>query len=239
MRQACTKFLTTESFFFFFIILHFSNNCNNFPALLTDKIFFSSPITSTLTLAPTQRPIQWTLGYFLGVKRRGREVNHSPPCNVGDKNEWSYTCTPPHMPSRRGRGKNFLFFPSLISGVMRFKSAWSLSRKQSAKRTRMQQYGITAVSGDCGQKHFRHCSIVERVACHLCGTSFSDNHRSEYQTQLRLFLSCCISFNPSVETRTLLTLLPHGHQHHSLEHNNTLDVISNKCTQGAQSWDRI
>jgi hypothetical protein len=30
----------------------------------------------------------------LGVKRPGREANHSPPSSVEVKNEWSYTSTP-------------------------------------------------------------------------------------------------------------------------------------------------
>jgi hypothetical protein len=34
-------------------------------------------------------------GSFPGVKRPGREVNHSPPSSAEVKNEWSYTSTPP------------------------------------------------------------------------------------------------------------------------------------------------
>jgi len=38
---------------------------------------------------------------FPGVKQPGREANHSQPCIVEVKNEWSYTYTPPcvFMPS--------------------------------------------------------------------------------------------------------------------------------------------
>jgi hypothetical protein len=31
----------------------------------------------------------------LGVKRPGREADHSPPSNAEVKNAWSYTSTPP------------------------------------------------------------------------------------------------------------------------------------------------
>jgi len=34
-----------------------------------------------------------TRGYLLGVKRPGREADHSPPSSV-EVNAWSYTATP-------------------------------------------------------------------------------------------------------------------------------------------------
>jgi hypothetical protein len=41
-------------------------------------------------------PIQWVPGAFsLGIKRPGREVDHSPTSSDEDKNAWSYTSTPP------------------------------------------------------------------------------------------------------------------------------------------------
>jgi hypothetical protein len=47
-------------------------------------------------LGPTQPPTQWVPGALsLGVKRSGREDEHSPPSCAGDKNPWSYTSTPP------------------------------------------------------------------------------------------------------------------------------------------------
>jgi hypothetical protein len=35
--------------------------------------------------------------FFLGVKQPGREVDHSPPSSVEDKNALSYTNTPPTL----------------------------------------------------------------------------------------------------------------------------------------------
>jgi len=34
-------------------------------------------------------------GSFLGVKRPGREADHSPPSSAEINNAWSYTSTPP------------------------------------------------------------------------------------------------------------------------------------------------
>jgi hypothetical protein len=49
-----------------------------------------------IKLAEFQNIIQWVLGAFsLGVKRPGREVDHSPPSSAEVKNAWSYTSTPP------------------------------------------------------------------------------------------------------------------------------------------------
>jgi hypothetical protein len=45
-------------------------------------------------LGPTQPPIQWVPGALsLGVKRSGREADHSPPSSAEVKNAWSYTST--------------------------------------------------------------------------------------------------------------------------------------------------
>jgi hypothetical protein len=40
-------------------------------------------------LGPTQLPIEWVPGALsLGVKRPGREADHSHPSSAEDKNEW-------------------------------------------------------------------------------------------------------------------------------------------------------
>jgi hypothetical protein len=45
----------------------------------------------------TQPPIQWVPGALsLGVKRQGRETDHSPPTSAEIKKAWIYTATPPY-----------------------------------------------------------------------------------------------------------------------------------------------
>ena len=64
------------------------------------KKIFSSSKPSGPALGPTQRPIKWVFGFFLGIKRQEREVDHSPSSGAEVKNEWScrYLCSPcsPH-----------------------------------------------------------------------------------------------------------------------------------------------
>jgi hypothetical protein len=46
----------------------------------------------------TQPPIQWVPGTLsLGIKRPGREADHSPPFSAEVKNAWSYTSTPQYF----------------------------------------------------------------------------------------------------------------------------------------------
>jgi hypothetical protein len=48
------------------------------------------------TLGPTQTPIQSVLGTLtLGIKRPGREADHSPRSGTEVKDAWNYTSTPP------------------------------------------------------------------------------------------------------------------------------------------------
>jgi hypothetical protein len=57
------------------------------------RILFTS---STPDLGFTQ-PIQWVPGALSpGVKRPGREADHSPPASVEVKKMWIYTSTSPH-----------------------------------------------------------------------------------------------------------------------------------------------
>jgi hypothetical protein len=52
-------------------------------------------VRSIPALGSTQPPIQWELRALLpGVKRPGRETNHSPPAPAKVKKMWIYTSTP-------------------------------------------------------------------------------------------------------------------------------------------------
>jgi hypothetical protein len=74
--------------------LHFAYILNSQKGL---RIFFTT--VSTLALGPTKPPIQWMPGALsLGVKRPGREADHSPPTIAKVKNMWSYTSTLPICP---------------------------------------------------------------------------------------------------------------------------------------------
>jgi hypothetical protein len=65
-----------------------------FPAGAVEFLF---PTVSGPALEPTQLPIQWVSGVALspGVKRPGRDADHSPPSSAKVKNAWRYTSTSP------------------------------------------------------------------------------------------------------------------------------------------------
>jgi hypothetical protein len=51
-----------------------------------------------MALWPTHPPTQWVPGALsLGVKRPGREADHSRPSSAEVKNTWSYTSTPQYF----------------------------------------------------------------------------------------------------------------------------------------------
>jgi hypothetical protein len=55
-------------------------------------------MSSTLALRPTQPPIQRVPGFLSpGVKRQGRDAEHSPPTSVKVNKTWAYTSTPPYV----------------------------------------------------------------------------------------------------------------------------------------------
>jgi hypothetical protein len=73
----------------YFVITQSGNFC------IHPRIYFITPQIKT-ALGPTQPPIQWVRGALsLGIKRPGREADHSPPSSAEVKNTWSFTSTPP------------------------------------------------------------------------------------------------------------------------------------------------
>jgi hypothetical protein len=58
---------------------------------------FLFSMSSRPALGSTQAPIQWVPGALSpGVKRPGREDDHSPPASAEVNKMWIYTPTPPH-----------------------------------------------------------------------------------------------------------------------------------------------
>jgi hypothetical protein len=49
-------------------------------------------------LVPTHPPFQWVPAVLSsGIKRQGRESDHSPPSSAKVKNSWSYTFSPSYV----------------------------------------------------------------------------------------------------------------------------------------------
>jgi hypothetical protein len=61
------------------------------------RIFLFTTVSRT-ALRPTQPPTLWVPGALsLGVKRPGRQTDHSPSSSAEIKNVWSYTSTPQYV----------------------------------------------------------------------------------------------------------------------------------------------
>jgi hypothetical protein len=59
---------------------------------------FHFSISSRPALRSTQPPIKMgTGGSFPGVKRQGREADHSPPTSAEVRKMWIHTSTPPYV----------------------------------------------------------------------------------------------------------------------------------------------
>jgi hypothetical protein len=58
---------------------------------------FTSPIVQTGSVVHATSYIIGTWGSFPGVKRPGREADHSPPTSAEVKKMWTYTSTPPYV----------------------------------------------------------------------------------------------------------------------------------------------
>jgi hypothetical protein len=61
----------------------------------TPRLFFFYSSYGVRQVHPTSYKMG-TGGYFPGVKRQGREADHSPPASSEVKKTWIYTSTPPY-----------------------------------------------------------------------------------------------------------------------------------------------
>jgi hypothetical protein len=89
--------VTGESRIYFNVDTHWATGWTNgvlaFDSRRELGIFLFATVSRT-ALGPTQ-PIPWVLGALsLGVRRLGREADHSPPPSAEVKNAWNYTSTP-------------------------------------------------------------------------------------------------------------------------------------------------
>ena len=62
--------------------------------LVTDRHVYFLQILSVYLRGPPSLLFNRYWDPFLGIKRSGRDSDHSPPPNVEVKNEWSYTSIP-------------------------------------------------------------------------------------------------------------------------------------------------
>jgi hypothetical protein len=63
-----------------------TERCNEYYIIICKDMFLSTNIPGHLFIRYR--------GSFLGLKRPGHEVNHSPPFSANVKNEWTDTTTP-------------------------------------------------------------------------------------------------------------------------------------------------
>jgi len=82
------------------------------------KGFLSSPTRPVWSWSWSHpSPVQWILGFFLEVKRPGREVDSSVPSNDKVKNEWHCTFSGPVC--LQGVGRETLYIFSFLTGMSR------------------------------------------------------------------------------------------------------------------------
>ena len=85
------------------------------------RFFFLFPKTSRPILAPTQPSIEWLLWAFSsGVKRPGREANHSTLPYPKVKNKWSCSSTPSYLYEGRRDVFFLLYFAPLFMLCSRY-----------------------------------------------------------------------------------------------------------------------
>jgi hypothetical protein len=127
----------------------------------TGQGFFLLSDVSRSFLGSTQPPVQWTTAFFLGVKRRGHEVDHSAPSPSDVKSEWSvrfgWPCIIVYQYSETNV-MHFVFSLLRIKGLCMFRALLAYPQEALHKR------------------HLVYCLRVMSVGCCLdrSGTGVSD-----------------------------------------------------------------
>jgi hypothetical protein len=84
-------------YLYLYLYLGWTISVLGFDSRLVLGIFLFTTASRT-ALESTQLPIQLVPGALsLGVKRPGREVDHSPPFSAEVKNAWNYNSTPQYV----------------------------------------------------------------------------------------------------------------------------------------------
>jgi hypothetical protein len=100
---------------------------------------------SRQAMEPTQPPIQRVPGVLsLGVKRPGRETDHSPTSSAEVKNAWSYTSTPQYAfmawCSVKAQGQLYLYLTYVNQLVVAFHYMTCISIKSEKSLDQLSYY---------------------------------------------------------------------------------------------------
>jgi hypothetical protein len=142
----------------------------------SNRIFFFTTASRT-ALGPTQLPIQWVPGALsLGIKRSGREADHSSPSSAEVK-EWVelYLYSPNKPPWRGAQLKNYrdnfnrIRFYDKLRRVLNELCFWTLSIVWCLKKIEDLLQGFICVCTEVS------CSVVSNwPLCEFCGRVYCD-----------------------------------------------------------------
>ena len=79
------------------------------------QLIFCSPKSPDQLWSPPSHQFNGYQGFFSGVRRQEREINHSPPCSAEQKHEWS--CTFVVLVCFVGGTRNNLSFILFVGGL--------------------------------------------------------------------------------------------------------------------------
>jgi hypothetical protein len=117
-------------------------------------IFLFTTVYRT-ALGPTQPPIQWVPGALsLGLKRPGREADHSLPSCSEVKNVWSYTSTPQYVFMAWCLVKQAAFNYIIYNTWSKYVGVDNLSVNQPTKLSSWPQFGLNVSQWELGNREY-------------------------------------------------------------------------------------